>query len=563
LLRFLASIARDHSTAQAIGMTPEAYRAERARIAEERAREGISRRQFLGAAAAAAATFALPRAARAGSVPRIAVIGGGISGLSAALTLQDAGYGAGVTVYEASNRIGGRMFSNSKQVNGTSYWNDDQVTEWCGELIDSAHTTVQGLAHRFNLPLADLAASAPAGAQPTYFFKNAYYPISQVDSDFQHVFTQMRNDANAAIPQRTSNGTANVDGTVLYNAITPRGVALDNTSVSAYIDQYVAGGHSSSLGMLLDAAYASEYGADTIDQSSLNMLLMLGYMPDPKNFAAFGPSDERYHIIGGNQLLPMAIANYLGSMVQRNMKLTRIAKRSDGTFDLAFNGPSGVVNVQADYVVLTIPFAVLADAVDYSAAGFDSLKQTAITQLGRGLCSKLQLQFSSRPWRQPGPWGAPNNGEEVFSDNGDQCSWEPTRGQAGASGILNSYTGGTMTVDRANTAPVAFAKIASNQGIAKLSNQFLSQLDQIFPVMSPTWNGKATLSLPHLDPNFKLSYSYWKVGQYTKFAGYERVAQGNCYFAGEHTSVNFQGFMEGGAAEGVRAAKEVLAAVKT
>jgi monoamine oxidase len=38
------------------------------------------------------------------------------------------------------------------------------------------------------------------------------------------------------------------------------------------------------------------------------------------------------------------------------------------------------------------------------------------------------------------------------------------------------------------------------------------------------------------------------------------VPQGAIHFAGEHTSQDFQGFMEGGAAEGVRAAKEIIRA---
>jgi monoamine oxidase len=59
------------------------------------------------------------------------------------------------------------------------------------------------------------------------------------------------------------------------------------------------------------------------------------------------------------------------------------------------------------------------------------------------------------------------------------------------------------------------------------------------------------------------SYSYWKVGQYTLFSGYEGARQpdittGKCHFAGEHCSTNFQGFMEGGAEEGARAANEIL-----
>ncbi len=54
------------------------------------------------------------------------------------------------------------------------------------------------------------------------------------------------------------------------------------------------------------------------------------------------------------------------------------------------------------------------------------------------------------------------------------------------------------------------------------------------------------------------SYSCWLVGQYTTFTGYEKVRQGNIHFAGEHCSFNYQGYMEGGAREGKRAANEIL-----
>ena len=140
-----------------------------------------------------------------------------------------------------------------------------------------------------------------------------------------------------------------------------------------------------------------------------------------------------------------------------------------------------------------------------------------------------------------------------------------TRAQTGTSGILVGYTGGTPTVDRAMVAPVVFGTIGvgpQGTNIATLATTLVAELDQIFPGLTPLYNGKATLSLPHLAPNFKLAYSYWRVGQYQAFAGYERNPQGNIFFGGEHTSVNFQGYMEGGASEGVRAAGEVMANVK-
>jgi monoamine oxidase len=82
-------------------------------------------------------------------------------------------------------------------------------------------------------------------------------------------------------------------------------------------------------------------------------------------------------------------------------------------------------------------------------------------------------------------------------------------------------------------------------------------LDRVWPGAAAEWNGKASLSAPALDPNLGCSYSYWRVGQYHTLRGYEAVRQGNAFFAGEHCSVEFQGYMEGGAAEGMRAANEV------
>src|SRR5258708_8789654 len=62
------------------------------------------------------------------NMTQIAVVGAGIAGLNAALTLQDAGLSC--TIYEASNRIGGRMHSDAMT------WADGMISEWCGEFID-------------------------------------------------------------------------------------------------------------------------------------------------------------------------------------------------------------------------------------------------------------------------------------------------------------------------------------------------------------------------------------------------------------------------------------------
>ena len=232
------------------------------------------------------------------------------------------------------------------------------------------------------------------------------------------------------------------------------------------------------------------------------------------------------------------------------MRMTSIARNGDGTYALSFDGHPSVA---ADLVILSIPFAVLRK-IDTSGAGFDTRKNTAIQELGRGQSGKLQLQFSSRYWREAGPWPGRGNGLS-YTDEGYQNTWEVSRRQSGATGILNNYTGGSTTAAKTTTTPFATAADPNVQHDAKA---FLGGLETVFPGGTPKWNARAASSLPALDPNLGASYSYWRVGQYTSIAGYEKVRQGNVFFAGEHCSVDYQGFMEGGAAEGARAAKEIL-----
>ena len=101
-------------------------------------------------------------------------------------------------------------------------------------------------------------------------------------------------------------------------------------SVYDWIETRVPGGHGSAFGRLLDVAYNEEYGAETTDQSSLNILYLLAYQPSPKGFEIFGVSDERYHIAGGNQRLPEAIAATLPD-VRLGWRMTSVAANADGT----------------------------------------------------------------------------------------------------------------------------------------------------------------------------------------------------------------------------------------
>ena len=126
-------------------------------------------------------------------------------------------------------------------------------------------------------------------------------PRTQADKDFQPVHKALQADIHAASYPTT------------YLINTPGGIALDNMSVYDWIESRVPGGHGSRFGQLLDVAYNIEYGAETTDQSALNLVYLLGYQASPGSFSVFGASDERFHIAGGNTLLPYAIRDAIVS----------------------------------------------------------------------------------------------------------------------------------------------------------------------------------------------------------------------------------------------------------
>jgi monoamine oxidase len=471
-----------------------------------------------GGAVAASATGWVPLA-NAATAPRIAVVGGGLAGLTCTYRLKQAGYSA--QLYEGSSRIGGRCWS----LRGA--FPDGIVSEHGGELIDQGHATVRQLAQELGLNLANLLADEQNGTEPFHLFDGQFYSYSDATRDLKAIWQQIHSDVSAAsYPTQ-------------WNLNTERGRKLDSMSIIDWINAYVPGGMSSRLGQLLDVAYNIEYGGECSQQSSLNMLYLLGYSGQG-NLRIFGPSNEKYHVIGGNDQLVSGLAGKLTGQVSMGYELTAVKKNTDGSWTLTFANRK---TTTVDRVVLAIPFTTLR-SVDLSKAGFEPLKTRAINELGMGTNSKLHVGFKTRFWR-----GLGCNGE-TYADTGYQNTWEVSRSQAGTSGVLVDYTGGNIGASFGSGTPEERAQ------------QFLGQVEPLLPGAKANYNGKAYIDYWPGNKWSKGSYSFWKVGQYTAFSGMEGVEQAGCHFAGEHTSVDNQGYLEGGAETGARAAGEIVAAYK-
>ena len=477
-------------------------------------RELLRRGAAAGLGISALARFA--PVARAAAAPRIVIVGAGLAGLTCAYRLKQAGYAA--QVYEASDRVGGRCWT------GRGAFADGQLYEHGGELIDQGHNQIRNLAQELGLKLDSLLRAEVAGTDLLGWFDGEPYPFEQITDDIKLIWQKIHADVSAA------------SYPTLFDSFTERGRVLDRMSIVDWIEESVPRGMRSRLGRLLDVAYTIEYGADSAEQSSLNLLYLLGYQGQGQ-FRVFGKSNEKYHVRGGNDQIPFRLRDRLQGQITLNTELVGIEAVGDG-YRLTFRGAAPVI---AEKLVLALPFSILRDSVDLTQSGFSDLKREAIAEQGMGTNSKLHVQFNQRLWND-----LHCNGE-TFADTGYQNTWEVSRAQPGASGILVDYTGGTI------------GDSFGSGSVDTRARQFLRQIEPVLPGLTNAWNGKATLDYWPGYEWARGSYSYWKVGQYTAFAGIEGRQEGNAHFCGEHTSVVFQGYLNGAVETGERAGVEVVA----
>lgn len=462
-------------------------------------------------------------------MPRIAIVGAGIAGLNAAVTLQDAGLSC--SIYEASDRIGGRMHSDAIT------WADGMVSEWCGEFIDGDHETLHRLIERFGLRTVDLGLARGDRAQSVMYLCDRYYGADELAREWQVLAPLLQQQ------------TQEVGFPTTYAHYTETGYRLDHLSAYDWIEQYVEGRHNRPVGHLLENACSGYFGLDTREQSSLNLLSLFGSRDTSR------PLQGSSKIVGGNQQLPLAMARSLPEgCIHLYHQLVALERNRDDSLTLTFATTDGSSEVRCERAILTLPFSALR-RVDYRRAGFDSLKQVAIEQLGYGTVSKLFLQFDMPYWYEDGPWPHPPGGF-IITDLDIQTLWDTSSGQTGSSGLLVDYTSGQRGA--AYAPPAAYSTTSDSANIQRYAQNCLQQLERVFSGISAHYTGRAALSYPTGDPYLLGSYSCWRVGQCTHFGGYERMRQGPVHFAGEHCSIEFQGFMEGAAREGARAAEEIV-----
>jgi monoamine oxidase len=482
----------------------------------------ISRRQLLTASLMATSTLAAVVLHHETSVAKestepILVVGAGIAGLTAGYYLQQAGIP--IRIIEASNRVGGRIRSQPQAV-GTS-----KTIELGGEFIDSGHQTIRKLAQELGLEVVDLFASDKGFKSDIRWFDNREIPSSQLVTAFMPLAKQIAADVQAM-------------GEVTYKSANERAKKLDRLSISGYLQTYCP---DPLLRRFIEVAYNNEYGLPVEVQSALNLLLLIG--KDPGKFEIFGSSDQRYYIKGGNQQLTDRLAAKLANSIELNTSLESIRSTPTGRYQVTLRHQGRSQERGYERVILALPFSILRQInLDVE---LPKVKQAAIKELGYGTNTKLITGYRDRLWRTK--YGS--NGQ-VFSDSLGSETWESARYLTDRQGVIVNFTGGKLGVMLTKTDPTQAAR------------EFVAGFQKIFPGIESGYLNKSMITNWIDSPYSRGSYACYLVGQWTKFAGAEGERVKNLFFAGEHCSLEAQGYMEGGCGTGAAVAKAILEEIK-
>jgi monoamine oxidase len=435
----------------------------------------------------------------------VLVAGAGLAGLSAAYDLM--AMGADVTVIDARDRVGGRVWTIRDG------FANRQHAEAGGDMIDEAQHEIRQLAASLGVKLTRILRGGfgyirtDAAGRPRLAGNSSLLGWSRLSAELKTLITRYK-----LAEQRWDS---------------PITADIARRSVGRWLDETGADGD-------LRAATLGLRGFFLADPDELSLIALVdqfanGDQPGPPNL---------YRIAGGNDRLPLALAATLGDRVHLGAEIVAVSVRGQHVH-AAIKQQRTTATMTADYLVFALPASLLRRVPIVPA--LPTPQHQAIVSLNYGHATRTLLQFDRRFWRGPGkprafgsslPFGA---------------LWEGNEEQAGAQGILSLLAGGGAS--HATQAAVA------SDGIERFAASFswlgheparLIASRQIVWESDPLARGGYAFFSPAFDPGLR----DWLA----------RPA-GRLFFAGEHTSVRWQGYMNGAVESGRRAALEVHATV--
>jgi monoamine oxidase len=435
----------------------------------------------------------------------VVVVGAGLAGLAAAVTLVEAGLD--VQVLESDSRVGGRVLTLREP------FADGLYAEAGGEFVDGGHQILHDFLQRYDLPVVPI----PSARRIFRFDGNivqgeALSDLSAEDARDESTIERetARLAARIAEPARPWESAPDLDG----------------HSVGDWLDGLRLGRTARIYQQIWRSV---DYGAVP------ERLSLLQYARDERLWQR-APELISGRLLGGMDRLPRSMATELGDRVHLSSPVLAIRHDADGV-TVECDAAGRHCTLRASFAVTAIPPPALRRvSID---PPFDGPLGAAYAGLKMGGVTKMLLQVRHRFWERHGLSG------RAFTDGLIQATYETTAGQPGTRAVLTVYTA-DRTAD-------ALAAMSDDERLAVCG----TELEWLYPGCSDEIERAVTVAWTADSPTGG-AYSHFRPGDLTRFGPWLAGPVGRLHLAGEHTD-QWQATMNGALASGQRAAREIQA----
>ena len=430
----------------------------------------------------------------------VIVIGAGLAGLSAAVQLKKDG--ARVTVVEARDRVGGRVLTIR------DVFAKNQHAEAGGDFIDQGQEDIRHLVSEYGLTIRTILRDG--------FSFVRYQERGEIQGRPIKGERAWKPIADCAKPLIEAYRRAEQH----WESAVVRGLA--ERSVAQWLDEVDADGN-------MRAMVRGLRGFFLADPEDLSLLVLI------EQLASEAPGQEPMgRIEGGNDLLPKAMAVKLGEAVY--LKTAARAIYDDrSSVRVAVEHAGDRTEMKADYAVVAVPVTTLR-AIEFTP-NLPIEQAKAFERIKYGRVTKSLLQFDRRFWKQNG------RSRAFGSDAPTGAIWDANEEQRGRAGILALMAGGQASEDT--------QKILAQEdvdGLVRALAWLKPGNAELLKHHHVTWEDDlwAGGGYVYFDPVFDPMWRPWLARPHSRVL-----------FAGEHTSIKWQGYMNGAVESGLRAAAEV------
>ncbi|CAL1367657.1 unnamed protein product [Linum trigynum] len=453
-------------------------------------------------------------AATAAQSPSVIVIGAGMSGISAAKTLYEAGI-KDILILEASSRIGGRMlkadFSGYTVEMGANWYNSGGPV--ANPLVD--------LAKKVNLKsyINDYSNIA----ENTYKQEGGLYPKKDVEK-VDEVATARDEYCSNFSRKLSRNKKKDVDVSILASQrlygrppLTP-------------------------LEMVIDFFHNDYEDAEPPRVTSLKHTYPRAQFEEHGEYPHFVMDPRGFEVVV--QYLASQILKK-GSPVQLKLKkvVREIAYSKTGVTIKTEDGST----YSANYVIVSASVGVLQSDLIQFKLTLPMWKRMAISDFSMTIYTKIFIKFPYKFW----PSGEP--GTEIFLYTHIQRGYYPVWQH-----LDNEYPGSnilmvTVTSDESRRVEQLSNAAIQAEAMAVLKKMFGDKIPNPENILVPRWG---------LHRFYKGSYSNWPANYNQEKHDQLGAPVGPVYFTGEHNSNKFLGYVDGAYLEGIATANDLIKCIK-